>query len=163
MKPTSFRRGAIAAVALLLPAWADGSAANEPPLAIAAFRIDATPPMGTPLCDALCQPASSVDDPLSARGVVLQPAGQQPIVLAAFDWVGIGNDGQDAFREALAEAAGTSINRVAVHALHQHDAPGCDFSADVLASEHGLGGKLFNVEFARQTIHRLAEAVREAA
>jgi hypothetical protein len=145
--------------------WTAGSqqgVAAEPPLAIAAFRIDATPPMGTPLCDALCQPASAVDDPLSARGVVLVPAGQAPIVLAAFDWVGIGNDGNIAFREALAEAAGTTINRVAVHALHQHDAPGCDFSADVLATEHGLGGKLFNVEFARQTIERLADAVREA-
>lgn len=150
---------AAAACCLLV---SSAAAAAEPPLTIAAFRIDATPPMGTPLCDALCKPASAVDDPLSGRGIVLAPAGQQPIVLLAMDWVGIGNDGNMAFREALAEAAGTTIDRVAVHSLHQHDTPGCDFSADVVASEQGLGGKLFNVEFARQTIARAAEAAREA-
>jgi len=148
----------LAAVAFL----ATEANAAEPVLSIATFNIDATPPMGTPLCDALCQPARAVDDPLSARGVVLLPAGQKPIVLVALDWVGVGNEGQDAWRESIAEAAGTVIDRVAIHALHQHDAPGCDFAADRLAAEYGLGGKLFNVEFARQTIDRAAEAVSAA-
>jgi hypothetical protein len=142
---------------------AKAAASTSPRLAAAAFKIDATPPMGTPLCDALCKPAAAVDDPLSARGLVLVPAGQPPIVLVALDWVGVGNEGQDAWREALAKAAGTTVDRVAVHALHQHDAPGCDFAADRLAAEYGLGGKLFGVEFARQTIDRAAAAVAEAA
>jgi len=136
-----------------------GTPVRAEALAIATFYIDITPPMGTPLCDALCQPASAVDDPLSGRGIILLPGGQKPIVLVALDWVGVGNEGQDAWREAIAAAAGTTIDRVAVHALHQHDAPGCDFAADRLAAEYGLGGKLFNVEFARQTIERAAEAV----
>src|SRR5436305_11504991 len=103
--------------------------AGEGPLRLATFRADVTPPLGTPLCDALVQPASEIVDPLSARGVVLL-TGQKPIVLCAVDWVGIGNGGHDAFREALAQAAGTTRERVAVHCLHQHDAPGCDFQAD---------------------------------
>lgn len=131
-------------------------------LSVGTFKVDVTPPLGTPLCDALCPPASAVDDPLSARGVVLLPAGQKPIVLVALDWVGVGNDGQDAWKEALAAAAGTTVDRVAVHTLHQHDAPGCDFGADKLASEHGLGGKQFDVAFARDSIARTAAAVKEA-
>jgi hypothetical protein len=134
--------------------------AQAPPLQIATFKLDVTPLIGAPLCDALCPPAVAVDDPLSARGVVLIPRGQQPIVLLALDWTGVGNEGQDAFREALAAAAGTTIDRVAVHALHQHDAPGCDFAADRVAAEYGLGGKVFDVAFARQTIANTADAVK---
>lgn len=138
------------------------AAAEAPRLAVAPFKLDVTPPMGSPLCDSLCQPASAIDDPLWARGIVLLPAGQQPIVLLALDWSGVGNDGQDEFRTAIAAAAGTTVDRVAVHALHQHDAPGCDFAADRLAAQHGLGGKLFNVEFARAAIDRAAAAAGRA-
>ncbi|MCC6491710.1 MAG: hypothetical protein IT424_01675 [Pirellulales bacterium] len=150
------------AVALVASAQGRAHAAKSASLEIATFNIDATPPMGAPLCDALCQPAAAVDDPLSCRGVVLLPGGQQPIVLISLDWVGIGNEGQDAWKAAIAAAAGTTVDRVAVHAIHQHDAPGCDFAADRIAAQYGLGGRLFNVAFARETIERAAAAVREA-
>src|SRR4051794_6546688 len=111
------------ALALTASTWGDE------PLRIGVFHVDVTPPLGTPLCDALCKPAKEVVDPLHARGVVLLSA-QQPIVLCAVDWVGVGNSGYDTFRAELARAAGTTRERVAVHCLHQHDAPGCDFQAD---------------------------------
>ena len=41
----------------------------ETPLRIAPFEADVTPPLGTPLCDALVQPAKEIVDPLSARGI----------------------------------------------------------------------------------------------
>ena len=100
--------------------------AADAPLRIALFEADVTPPIGAPLCDAQVPPAKEIVDPLSARGVVIL-TGEKPIVLCAFDWVGMGNTGHDAFREGLAVAAGTTPERVAVHCLHQHDAPGCDF------------------------------------
>jgi hypothetical protein len=103
-----------------------------------------------------------VDDPLSARGLVLLGAGK-PIVLIAFDWVGIGNDGYDAFREAMARAVGTDADRVAIHSLHQHDAPGCDFDAEAILAQHGLPGTMFNVAYARQLIDELGRAARKAA
>src|SRR5437763_16782135 len=121
--------------------------AGEAPLRIAVFRADVTPPLGTALCDGLVQPAKEIVDPLSARGIVLLGAGQ-PIVLCALDWVGIGNSGHDAFREALATAAGTTRDRVCVHCLHQHDAPGCDFEAEEVLAKYGLGGKEFDPVFA---------------
>src|SRR6266536_6536287 len=130
--------------ALALPARA-----GDTPLRIATFQADVTPPLGTPLCDALVQPAREIVDPLSARGIVLL-TGQKPIVLCAVDWVGVGNSGYDAFRDALARAAGTTRERVAVHCLHQHDAPGCDFLADDVLRPFGLDGKLFDPVFARK-------------
>lgn len=85
----------------------------------------------------------------------------RPIVLCAVDWVGIANGGYDEWRAALAEAAGTSPDRVAVHTLHQHDAPGCDFEAEKILAEHGIGGSMFPVAFARDTIARAAAACGE--
>src|SRR5437867_1547262 len=76
-------------------------------LRIAPFEADVTPPPGTPLCDALVPPAKEIVDPLSARGVVILTP-DATIVLCALDWVGIGNGGHTAFRDALAKAAGTS-------------------------------------------------------
>src|SRR5215813_10350628 len=65
------------------------------PLRVAVFRADATPPLGTPVAYTL---ARKIEDPLSARGIVLLGAGK-PIVLCAVDWLGIGNGGHDAWRE----------------------------------------------------------------
>jgi hypothetical protein len=148
------------AVAVLL--GVDQAPAHAPPLRIAVFEADVTPPLGTPLCDGLVLPAKSIDDKLLARGVVLFPTGK-PIVLCSLDWVGVGNSGHRAFREALAIAVGTDVERVCVHCTHAHDAPGCDFDADALLAPHGLGGKLFDPVFAREAIRRTAAAASAAA
>jgi hypothetical protein len=99
---------------------------------------------------------------LRCRGIVLLGAGE-PIVLCAVDWIGIANEGHDAFRDALAKAAGTTRQRVAVHTLHQHDAPGCDFTAERIVRELGLAdyGR-FEGTFQRQVIDRAAAALRAA-
>jgi hypothetical protein len=127
-------------------------------LKICVFQADATPPIGSPVAYA---PVRKIEDPLFARGVVLLGVGQ-PIVLCAVDWIGIGNGGHDAWRESLARAVGTSVDRVAVHALHQHDGVRCDFSAEELLAPLGLGGKRFDVLFVRKTIERAAEAAKES-
>jgi len=117
--------GLVLCIALCFTFVACGAYAVD--LRVATFKVDVTPPPGSPLCDGLVPPATGVNDPLSARGIVLQADKQPPLVFVAFDWVGIGNDGHDAFRQAIAEPATPPIDRVCVHALHQHDAPGCDF------------------------------------
>ncbi|HEX5471911.1 MAG TPA: hypothetical protein VFW73_08490 [Lacipirellulaceae bacterium] len=131
-------------------------------LRIATFKVDVTPPPGSPLCSGLVPPATGVNDPLSARGIVFKADKQPPVVLVAFDWVGIGNEGQDAFRHAIADACKTSIDRVCVHALHQHDAPGCDFLAEKIAAEAGIPNQLFPVKFAREAVRRVAAAAADA-
>src|SRR5437870_4480463 len=112
--------------------------AEGPPksgLSVAVFDIDATPPIGSMM--AYDPVTNKWDLSLRARGVVLLGAGE-PIVLCAVDWIGIANEGYDAFRAGLARAAGTIPSRVALHSLHQHDAPDCDFSAEKILKDAGL-------------------------
>ncbi|MFN7649226.1 MAG: hypothetical protein ACK5UT_17130, partial [Acidobacteriota bacterium] len=91
------------------------------PLRLATFAADVTPPLGAPLCYGLVPPAASVADPLAARGVLLLPAGQPPIVLCTLDWLGIGNASRDLWRSTLAQAARTPPDRVATHTdAHPH-------------------------------------------
>lgn len=125
---------------------------------VAVFDVDATPPVGSPLAYV---PVKAHDQPLSCRGVVLTGRGK-PIVLCAVDWIGIGSGGQREFKEGLAQAAGTTPERVAVHALHQHDAPRCNFSAEALLEQHGISGAAFDVDHARKVIRDAGEAIRES-
>jgi hypothetical protein len=154
------RRLLFCSAALLLSLFCDNAMSVE--LRVGTFEVDVTPPVGTPLCDGLVPPMTGINDPLSARGVVLLADDQKPVVLVAVDWVGIGNEGHDAWRDTIAKACNTSIDRVCVHTLHQHDAPGCDFLAEKIAAEVGLSGQEFNVEFAREAIGRVATAAGEA-
>jgi hypothetical protein len=155
-------RTAICCLILIFTAHrSDRLLADPTALSIATFQVDATPPLGSPLCDGAVQPAKEILDPLSARGIVFMGSGR-PIVLCAVDWVGIANGGNDRWREALAEAAGTSPDRVSVHTLHQHDAPGCDFEAERSLAAHGLSGRMFPVAFTIDTINRAAEACKES-
>ncbi len=126
---------------------------------IGTFNVDATPPIGSPVAYA---PARSIVDPLSARGIVILAGDQKPVVLCAVDWIGIGNGGQDVWKEKLAEAAGTTPERVAVHVLHQHDGCRCDFSAEDLLVPHGLDGKRMDTKFTMDVIARVSKAIVKA-
>ena len=98
--------------------------APEEQLRVAVFDIDVTPPVGSAMAYTTVEKIPELS--LRCRGVVILGSGD-PIVLCAIDWIGVANEGYDAFRDSLAEAAGTTKDRVTLHALHQHDAPGCDF------------------------------------
>ena len=130
------------------------------PVKVATFDVDATPPLGSAMA---YDTVKRLDDlTLRCRGVVITGSGD-PIVLCAVDWIGIANEGHDAFRIALAKAAGTTPARVAVHAIHQHDAPGCDFTAEKLIKELGVKGyPRFEGDFQRLVIARAAEGIARA-
>lgn len=128
-------------------------------LRIATFDVDATPPIGSMM--AYDPVTNRWDLGLRARGIVLLGA-DKPIVLCAVDWIGIANEGHDAFRAALAHAAGTTPERVAVHTLHQHDAPDCDFSAEQILKTAGLDPRQYDGQFQRQVISNLATTIRDA-
>lgn len=126
---------------------------------VSTFDVDATPPVGTAMAYKVCESTNEMS--LRCRGIVLTGSGD-PIVLCAVDWIGIGNEGHDAFCEALANAAGTQPQRVAVHTLHQHDAPACDFGAEKILKDAGLPCGRWEGTFARDLIKRTAEAVRDS-
>jgi len=145
------------ALFLLACCSVQGAAAGE--LRLATFDIDATPPVGSHM--AYDPVTNKWDLGLRARGVVLLGAGE-PIVLCAIDWIGIANEGHDAFRGALAAAAGTRKERVAVHTLHQHDAPDCDFSAERMLKAAAMDPRQYEGTFHRQVLSNLVTAVRES-
>lgn len=120
---------------------ADFSAKNQlPGLQVAVFDIDVTPPVGYKM------PYGTVmntwDMGLRAKGIVIRGS-EEPIILVAIDWIGINGQCYEEFKRSLASAAGTMPERVAIHALHQHDAPRGDL----------------NDEFVLAVIHRLEMAV----
>ena len=126
-------------------------------LRLATFDVDATPPRGSQMAYDPAREAGELT--VRCRGLVLTGM-DKPVVLCAVDWIGIANSAHDAFCEALAEAAGTTADRVAVHALHQHDAPLADFaSAEILRSK-GRDVACFDELTARELIGRAAQALR---
>jgi hypothetical protein len=138
--------------------WIASFAAAAEPLRVGVFDVDASPPIGSPLA---YDPTKEIQIPLSCRGIVLLGA-EEPIVLCAVDWLGIANSSHREFREALAKAAGTTPERVAVHTLHQHDAPWADFDTDQLVVEHAIPHRPFDARFVREVIARAATAVAKA-
>ena len=153
--------GLLCAGGVVLPAAQSSVPTNSPTLAlrVATFDVDATPPVGSMM--AYDPVTNHWELGLRARGIVLLGAGE-PIVLCAVDWIGIANEGHDVFCRALARAAATSPRRVAVHSLHQHDAPDCDFSAERILKEAGVDPRQYEGRFQRQVIADLERAVRES-
>src|SRR5690606_19262091 len=86
-----------------------------------------------------------------------------PIVMCAVDWIGIANGGYDEWRSVLAEAAATKADRVAVHVLHQHDAPFYDPDTEALLAEAGLPRQVYNAEACAVALANTAQAVANAA
>lgn len=130
-------------------------------LRIAPFRYDVTPPVGHPLCGGWITPVVDVEDALEAVGYVLLGAGA-PIVVCAVDWTGILNEAHVRWRQALAEAAGTTPERVAVQCVHQHDAPFVCLRTQELLDEQKAGLINVDVPFFKECLERGAAAVRAA-
>jgi len=112
-------------------------------LRLATFHCDVTPPLG---CKVYGDPVTTVEHPLSAKGVVLDDGGKR-YVLCALDWRSLSGPQNLLFRSRLAEAVGTNASQVAVQCVHQHTAPS--------------GGEA-GAEFLATVADRLAEAAKRA-
>ncbi len=144
---------------MIMTSSTDAARPETSGLAAVTFSVDATPPIGSEMA---YLPVGGADElALTCRGVVLVGAGD-PIVLCVLDWIGIGNEGNDVFRARLAEAAGTTSDRVAVHTVHQHDAPACDFSAERILIESGRDPGRWEGSLARRVLDDAAAAITAA-
>ena len=132
-----------------------------PALHLATFTSDATPPAGHPLCGGWIEPVRGVDDPLNVVGIVLLGSGA-PVVLAAVDWCGIRNDANLIWRKALAEAAHTTPENVAVHCIHAHNAPFADTEAEKLLEAAPGAPPSLDLKFFAATVEKSAGALRES-
>ena len=124
---------------------------------IATFRAEVTPPLGAPLCGGLVKPATGVSEPLLALGVVLL-SDEKPVVLCAVDFCEIRGADHIHWRAVLAAAAGTSAERVALHSLHQHNAPLVDNAVQALLPEIGI----LDAAATEKALQCTAEAIRAA-
>jgi len=139
-----------------------GAALESPRHSLATFVAEVTPPIGHPLQGNLgVKPVIKIDDPLFVHGIVLLGAGD-PIVLVSIDWCGIGNDAHDRWRTKLAEAAGTTFERVLVCAIHQHDAPMADLAAEQLVARHAPGQSTLDLDWHEQMVQRVAVALAKS-
>jgi hypothetical protein len=151
--------GAAGLLSSTAPSLADVTGKTQ--YALSSFRFDVTPPAGHSLCGGWIKPVEGVDDELEAIGFVLH-GGDKPIVLCAVDWTGLLNDANRRFREVLAAAAGTTPDRVAVHCVHQHNAPfACLNAQDIVGMQEGLP-HIVQVDFFEEVLERAEKAVRKS-
>ena len=151
--------GAMVAGALLT---SDSVAADKPgDLRLATFRFDVTPPKGHSLCGGWIRPVVGVDDPLEAMGYVLLGIGK-PIVVCAVDWTGLANSAHIQWRKALADAAKTTIDRVAVQCVHQHNAPFACMDAQAIVLEQGDLPDIVNPGFFARCLKNAGDAVTKS-
>ena len=127
---------------------------------VATFEADITIPIGHACMGGGVDDAKEIVDPLFAKGFVLTGAGE-PVVVIALDWCQCNNDSYDRWRDVLAEAAGTTRERIMLATVHQHDAPICDLTAQKLLDEQGLVGYNCDPQFHEQAVQRTAAALKK--
>jgi hypothetical protein len=132
-----------------------------PALHLTTFRSEATPPLEHPLCGGWIEPVRGVDDPLRVLGIVLLGAGA-PVVLCAVDWCGLRNEANLLWRKALASAAHTTPERVAVQCIHAHNAPFADVEAERLIEKVRGAPHSLDLKFFDRVVHQSADALAQA-
>lgn len=132
-----------------------------PALHLATFAADVTPPLGHPLCGGWIEPVRGVDDPLRALGIVLLGSGA-PVVHCAVDWCGLRNEAYLQWRKALAAAAHTTPERVAVQCVHPHNAPFADVEAQREIDAVAGAPPLMDLRFFDEAVRRCADALKES-
>ena len=157
----SLAAGAMAALSPVLLQAETKPTTTKDELRLATFRFDVTPPIGHSLCGGWIKPVDHVDDALEAIGFVLLGAGA-PIVICTVDWTGLLNEAHLAWRSALATAAGTTPDRVALHCVHQHNAPMvCPAAYRLLANQADLP-RIYDPVFFQSCLNAAQEAVTNA-
>lgn len=137
------------------------AADSKSELRLATFKFDVTPPIGHSCCGGWIKPIEVIDDALEAIGIVLLGVGQ-PIVLCAVDWTGLLNDAHVQWRTALAEAAGTTPDRVAVQCVHQHNAPMACLEAEQQVAAEGDLPHILMTDFFKHCLDAGRDAVAKA-
>ncbi len=151
----------VAALAVLGLLAAGCLGAGSADYRLATFTADATPPIGHPCLIGNIKPATTIVDPLEARGFVLLGP-DEPLVFVTVDWCEVRNDAYERWRTVLAEAAGTRPSRVLVACVHQHDAPLFDLRAQQLLDGVGLHKALCDADFHERTVQRAAAALKDS-
>lgn len=128
---------------------------------MAVFKVDVTCPLEHPLCGGWIKPASKIGTPLYCIGCVLQGP-EAPVVLACLDWTGVLNQAHVDFTKVIAKAAHTTPERVALHCVHQHNAPFVDTMAQQCVAEQKNLPSSVDVKWFEQVQQKVAKAIEES-
>ncbi len=150
----------VSCLLLILIAAADCRAIGAD-LTLANFRVDVTPPIGDGPCVGCMPKVSSIEHPLELRGIVLR-SGDDSYVIAAIDFCGICNTSDEVLRDAMAKAAGTTRERVALQSLHQHSAPILDVEAVKILHGEVSPELARHVQFTNEIAQRTAIAIQSS-
>ena len=128
---------------------------------LSTFRCDVTPPLDGRSFGGWAQPLTKLEDPLSAKGIVLDD-GHGRYVICALDWCELCNSTHRLFCRKIAAAAGTDASRVAVQCLHQHTAPVIDGDRERLIRQAtGAHGRT-DLQWVETVSDRLSAAVKDS-
>jgi len=128
---------------------------------LTSFKVDITPPLGHSLCGGWIKPATKIGTPLYGYGLIIQGP-EAPVVMLAMDWTGILNESHIEFTKAIAQAAHTTPERVALHCVHQHNAPFVDGGAQKLVSEQKDLPASFDVTWFKSIQEKVTKAIVES-
>jgi hypothetical protein len=142
-------------IALAAPLAAEGSG-----LKIAFFSADVTVPLGHGMMGGAWR-STRIADPLEAHGFVLLGE-EKPIVLVSVDWCEIRNDAYARWQSALAEVAGTQLERVLITTVHQHDAPVADLTAEELLRQRRAVGSVCDTAFHERAVQAVAKSLQQS-
>lgn len=151
--------GTVSAAILFLGLIAPVCAEAAEELRVATFCSDVTPPLGQPMFS--CDPLRTVEQPLLAKGIVLEAGGQR-YVLCALDWCWLCNGSHDGLQNKIAAAAGADPAHIAVQTVHQHTAPLVDSDAQKLIAEIGAPQLHVDPKALDAIEQRLAAAVKQS-
>ncbi len=152
---------AAATVWRLLPESLQAETHQDVSLKLSSFTVDITPPKGHSLCGGWIKPVVDVTDSLEAHGIVLQGAGK-PMVLLAIDWTALANGGHLLWREKIAAAVGSTPERIAIHSVHQHNAPFACLEAQEIVHAQGDLPHIVMVDYFHDCIARISEAAKQS-
>ncbi|MDO5552321.1 MAG: hypothetical protein Q4G68_01040 [Planctomycetia bacterium] len=136
-------------------------AASAVPVAEAAFKaaqfkVDVTPPVGTHLAYVMNE---SIEYPIYVSGLILDD-GTTRIVWVSGDFIFISGETYRRWQRNIAQAAGTTPEKVFLHVVHQHDTP--LVTTDYEQSEEG-DEYVINKEYCLSIEKRIFDAVASAA
>lgn len=139
--------------------------AAELTLQIAPIHANVTPQPGDVACVGFMPKISSIEHPLELKGLLIRTgndSGAETFVIAALDYNGLCNTSDDLWRSRIAEAVGTTPDRVALQSLHQHTAPVLDLDGAKLLYAGEPEKWKAHAAFSENMANRAAKAAHEA-
>ncbi|MCC7299940.1 MAG: hypothetical protein IT583_02545 [Verrucomicrobia bacterium] len=125
-------------------------------LQIAFFKVEVTPPIGAQMAYGVNK---KIDTPIFIRGIVIDD-GYSRTVIASCDFIYIWGQSWFDWRKAIADAAGTSEDRVFLHSIHQHDS--MRIAPQWNEFYRKFGKEAVSEEYCRKTMEKLRQAVTAA-